>query len=219
MAAPGPRCAATTRWRRGSTPRPTQLATRFEEAFWMEDRGYYAMALDGDKRQADAIGSERRAVPLVGHRRARSGPGDVVERLLQSVDVLGLGDPHVSRPASRATTRSAITRARSGRTTRRSSRRASSGTASTRRRTAWSGQMIEAAQRFPDYRLPELFCGFDRDRCADRRCRTRSRARRRPGPPGRRSCSSRRCSGLRAHADRGELELLAPAPARLAAAR
>jgi glycogen debranching enzyme len=34
-----------------------KLRERFEEAFWMDDVGTYALALDGDKRQADAIGS------------------------------------------------------------------------------------------------------------------------------------------------------------------
>src|SRR5688572_1171403 len=33
------------------------LRERFEAAFWIEDRGYYAMALDRDKKPADAIGS------------------------------------------------------------------------------------------------------------------------------------------------------------------
>ena len=33
------------------------LRRRFEEAFWSEDQRFYAMALDGDKRQADAIAS------------------------------------------------------------------------------------------------------------------------------------------------------------------
>ena len=33
------------------------LRERFEAAFWVEDQRYYAMALDRDKRQADAIGS------------------------------------------------------------------------------------------------------------------------------------------------------------------
>ena len=40
--------------------------------------------------------------------------------------------------------------------------------------SALAGRIFEAAQRFPDFRLPELYCGFDR------------RRRRRPGPlPGR----------------------------------
>ena len=33
------------------------LRTRFDEAFWVEDGGYYALALDGDKRQVDARSS------------------------------------------------------------------------------------------------------------------------------------------------------------------
>ena len=33
------------------------LRQRFEAAFWSEDQRFYAMALDGEKRQADAIGS------------------------------------------------------------------------------------------------------------------------------------------------------------------
>ena len=39
------------RRRRGSSKtRPTQLAERFEEAFWCEELGTYALALDGDKQ-------------------------------------------------------------------------------------------------------------------------------------------------------------------------
>jgi glycogen debranching enzyme len=33
------------------------LRDRFERDFWMSDRGYYALALDGEKRQVDAIAS------------------------------------------------------------------------------------------------------------------------------------------------------------------
>ena len=41
-------------------------------------------------------------------------------------------------------------------------------------------------------------------------CRIRSRARRRRGPPARRSCSSRRCSGCGRTRNGGELELIHP---------
>ncbi|MDQ1464036.1 MAG: hypothetical protein QOC73_977, partial [Actinomycetota bacterium] len=37
------------------------LKERFNEAFWMPEQGYFAMALDGDKRPVDGIGSN------VGH--------------------------------------------------------------------------------------------------------------------------------------------------------
>ena len=78
------------------------------------------------------------------------------------------------------------------------------------------GRIFEAAQRFPDFRLPELFCGFDRDDVAASRSPTRSPARRRRGRPARRSCSSRRCSGCAPHADRRRARAAPPAPARLA---
>src|SRR3954470_23317426 len=49
---------------RGDEEHATRLRTeaealrlRFEERFWVEDQRYYAMALDGDKRHLDAIGS------------------------------------------------------------------------------------------------------------------------------------------------------------------
>jgi glycogen debranching enzyme len=34
-----------------------ELKVRFNEQFWLEDRGWYAMALDGDKRPVDALAS------------------------------------------------------------------------------------------------------------------------------------------------------------------
>ena len=54
------------------------------------------------------------------------------------------------------------------------------------------GRIFEASQHFADFRLPELFCGFDRD-IRRSPSRTRSPARRRPGRRARCSCSSRRC--------------------------
>ncbi len=68
------------------------LRARFEAAFWIEDQRYYALALDRDKRQADAIGSNAGQclwTGIVSPERA----GDVVDRLLDPDDVLGLGDP------------------------------------------------------------------------------------------------------------------------------
>ena len=39
------------------TAEAAQLKKRFNEEFWMPDRGYYAIALDGEKRQVDACAS------------------------------------------------------------------------------------------------------------------------------------------------------------------
>ena len=71
--------------------RPRRCAARFEAAFWVEDQRYYAMALDGDKRQADAIALQRRALPV---ERASSAPErarDVVDQLLRPAMFSGWG--------------------------------------------------------------------------------------------------------------------------------
>ncbi len=184
-----------------------ELAERFEAAFWMEDRRFYAMALDRDKRQADAIASN------VGHclwsgivkpERAR----DVVEHLLQPSMFSGWGirtfaaDQPGYNPIGYHTGTvwphdTSIIAA--------GFKRYGFDDASNR----LVGQMMEAAQGFQDYRLPELFCGFDR---TDAHTPV-------PYPV---ACSPQAWAagssflfletmlGLRAHADRGELELLHP---------
>ncbi len=57
------------------------LQDRFEAAFWVEDQRYYALALDRDKRPADAVGSNAGQclwTGIVAPERAQ----DVVDRLL-----------------------------------------------------------------------------------------------------------------------------------------
>ena len=113
-----PASAATRRWRSVSSSDAEQLRERFEDAFWVEDQGYYAMALDGDKRPADAIGSNAGPLPVERDRRRRTGragrrPADVARTVLR------LGHPHVRRRPARLQPASATTPARSGRTTRR----------------------------------------------------------------------------------------------------
>ena len=66
------------------------LREHFEAAFWVEDQRYYAMALDADKRQADAIGSNAGQClwsGIVSEERAR----DVIDRLLQPAMFSGWG--------------------------------------------------------------------------------------------------------------------------------
>ncbi|HEV8580561.1 MAG TPA: glycogen debranching N-terminal domain-containing protein [Thermoanaerobaculia bacterium] len=61
--------------------RAGDLGKRWHEAFWMEEEGFYAMALDGDKRQVRSIGSNpghALAVGLVPAEHARR----VADRLL-----------------------------------------------------------------------------------------------------------------------------------------
>ena len=184
-----------------------QLATRFEGAFWMEDRRYYAMALDRDKKPADAIASNAGQClwsGIVTPDRAR----DVVDRILRPSMFSGWGvrtfaadqpgyNPigyHTGTVWPHDTSLIAAGFKRYGFDD------------ATNRLV---GQMMEAAQGFPDYRLPELFCGFDR---TDAHTPV-------PYPV---ACSPQAWAagssflfletmlGLRAHADRHELELLHP---------
>jgi glycogen debranching enzyme len=184
-----------------------QLATRFELAFWMDDRRYYAMALDGDKRQADAIASNAGHClwsGIVLPDRAR----DVVDQILRPSMFSGWGvrtfaadqpgyNPigyHTGTVWPHDTSLIAAGFKRYG-----------FDDASNR----LVGQMMEAAQGFQDFRLPELFCGFDR---TDAHTPV-------PYPV---ACSPQAWAagssflfletmlGLRAHANRQELELLHP---------
>jgi glycogen debranching enzyme len=138
------------------------LATRFEAAFWMEDAGTYALALDADKRQVDAIGSNAGHVLWSGtasnERAAR-----VAESLMSpemwsgwgirtlSSDMAGFNPigyhlgtiwPHDNAIAAAGLLRYGH-REQASRV---------------------AGAMLEATMYFRDSRLPELFCGFDRQR-------------------------------------------------------
>jgi glycogen debranching enzyme len=183
------------------------LAKRFEVAFWIEDQRYYALGLDREKKQADAIGSNPGQClwsGIVAPERAR----DVVDQLLRPSMFSGWGirtfgadqrgyNPigyHTGTVWPHDTSLIAAGFKRYG-----------FDDASNR----LAGQMMEAAQGFPDFRLPELFCGFDK---TDAHTPV-------PYPV---ACSPQAWAagssflfletmlGLRAHAERNELELLHP---------
>ncbi len=183
------------------------LRARFEAAFWVEELRYYAMALDGEKRKADAVASNAGHClwsGIVAPDRAH----DVVEQLFRPTMFSGWGirtyaadqpgyNPigyHTGTVWPHDTSLIAAGLKRYG-----------FDDASNR----LVGQVFEAAQRFPDFRLPELFCGFDR---ADASTPV-------PYPV---ACSPQAWAagapflflatmlGLHAHADRGELELRHP---------
>jgi len=184
-----------------------KLRARFEEAFWVEDQRYYAMALDGEKRQADAIGSNAGQclwTGIISPQRAR----DVADRLLGhsmfsgwGVRTYGAAQPgytpfgyHTGTvwPHDNSIMAAGLKRY---------------GFQDEANRIV--GTVFEAAQQFSDFRLPELFCGFDREGSA-------------MPVPYPVACSPQAWSagaafmfletmvGLRAHADRRELELLRP---------
>ncbi len=137
------------------------LRGRFEDAFWVEDQRYYAMALDGQKKHLDAIGSNAGQClwsGLVSDARAR----DVADRLMSKSMFSGWG---IRTYAAEQPAFNPI-----GYHTGSVWPHDTSLIAAGLKRYGFDdesnrlvGHVFQAAQHFPDYRLPELFCGFDRD--------------------------------------------------------
>jgi glycogen debranching enzyme len=137
------------------------LQARFDDAFWMPDSRFYAIALDGQKRQVGSIASNAGQALWTGivpaERAAR-----VTERLLEpdmfsgwGVRTFAAGQPgynpvgyHTGSiwPHDNALIAAGL-----------KANGAPDGA------NLLAGRLIESAQWFPDLRLPELFCGFDRD--------------------------------------------------------
>ncbi len=137
------------------------LRDRFDDAFWMPKARFYAMALDGEKRQVGSIGSNVGQALWSGIVPAeRAAP--VAERILEpdmfsgwGVRTFASGQPgynpvgyHTGSiwPHDNALIAAGL--------------KASGATDGA---NLLAGRLIEAAQWFPDLRLPELFCGFTRD--------------------------------------------------------
>jgi glycogen debranching enzyme len=183
------------------------LRGRFEEAFWVEDQRYYAMALDGERRHLDAIGSNAGQCLWTGiasTARAR----DVADRLMGPAMFSGWGirtyaedqpgyNPigyHTGSVWPHDTSLIAAGLKRYG---------------FDEESNRLVGHVFQAAQHFPDYRLPELFCGFDRDQSSlpvpyPVACSPQAWA------AGASFLFLETMLGLRAHAGQGELELRHP---------
>ena len=169
------------------------LRDRFEAAFWVEDLRYYAMALDGDEAAGRCHRLERRAVPVDRHRQ----PGTRARRRrppAASLDVQRLGHPDLRDRAARLQPDGLPHGI--GLAARHVAHRGglSSATASTMPRTGWPARCSRRPSASPTTACPSCSAAST-GATRRRRSRTRSPARRRPGPPVRRSCSSRRCSG------------------------
>jgi glycogen debranching enzyme len=137
------------------------LRARFEDAFWSEEQQFYAMALDGDKHKMDAIGSNAGHclwTGIVSKERA----GNVVRRLMAADMFSGWGirtyaagqggyNPigyHTGTVWPHDTSLIAAGFKRYG---------------YNEDANLLCGRIFEASQHFAEFRLPELFCGFDRD--------------------------------------------------------
>ena len=69
---PGPTSPArpaTTPSPTGAGPRPRRCAANFNRDFWLEDQGWLAMALDGDRKPLDALDVEHGPLPVDRHPR------------------------------------------------------------------------------------------------------------------------------------------------------
>ncbi len=139
-----------------------RVRVRFEDTFWMDDAGTYAMALDGRKRQVDSVASNAGHALWTGicsPERAASvarvlvGPGMWSGwgiRTLSSDTIgynpigyhLGTVWPHDNGISAAGFARYGLfDEAR-----------------------LVAGTLLEATIHFREARLPELFCGFDRER-------------------------------------------------------
>ena len=137
-----------------------RLKRAFNERFWMEDEGFYAMALDGEKRQVRGVSS------TIGHALwsrivAEQHVPDVVKRLMAPDMFTGWGirtlskDTRVYNPVSfyngsvwpfdTALIANGLSK---------------HGYVQEANRLAWG--LVEAAAAHEYARLPEMFCGFTR---------------------------------------------------------
>jgi glycogen debranching enzyme len=136
------------------------LAKRFEKAYWMPQRGFYAMALDADKKPLEVISSNPGHLlftRIIGRERARS----VVNRLMRPDMFSGWGwrtlssDEKVYNPLSY----------HRGSVWPHDNSLIAHGMALNDFRAPVLrifSTLFQAALTFRDYRLPELFCGMQR---------------------------------------------------------
>lgn len=138
----------------------SELARRFDRAFWVPSRGFYAMALDADKKPLEVIASNPGQLlftRIVNRERART----ITTRLMRDDMFNGWGwrtmsnDERVFNPLSYhggsvwPHDNSLIAHDMALNEMRESALRVVT-------------SLYQAAQNFRDYRLPELFCGVQR---------------------------------------------------------
>lgn len=147
--------------------RAAQLRIKFTEQFWLPERGWYAVALDGGKRKVDAltsnvahclwsgIATDEHAAELVGHLSgAEMDSGFGLRTLATSMGAYNPMSYHCGSvwPHDTAIAVAGLMRYRHV-------------PGAAELATRLSGGLLDAAAAF-DGRLPELFCGFPRGRFA-----------------------------------------------------
>jgi glycogen debranching enzyme len=138
----------------------TTLQRRFDEAFWMPDVGFYAIALDGEKRQVGTITSNPGHCLWSGIVPPEHVDA-VVDRLLDpamdcgwGIRTYASGQPGYNPVGYHTGSVWPHDNALIAAGMKRVGRHDAADRVATR--------IFEAAQHSPDSRLPELFCGFDR---------------------------------------------------------
>ena len=140
--------------------RAQRLRERFDEVYWMPEQQFYALALDADKRQVDAVASNAGHclwTGIVPPERVDA----VVDRLLAPDMFTGYGVRTLSSEAGAFNPASY----HNGSVWPHDTALIAAGMAASGRRDAAAtvvGGLIDALEAF-DGRLPELFCGFARD--------------------------------------------------------
>jgi glycogen debranching enzyme len=137
-----------------------ELRARIDEAFWMPERNYYAMALDRDKRQLDVISSNPGhllSTGAISHERAENvaqacmreglNCGWGIRTLSQKERTFNPMSYHRGSVWPHDNSLIVHGLARSG---------------FKKRAGQICNNLFEAALHFRDYRLPELFCGIQR---------------------------------------------------------
>jgi glycogen debranching enzyme len=138
----------------------TDLRTRFEAAFWLDEPGTYAVALDGDKRAVDSVTSNAGHVLWSGiaspERAARVAASLMAPDMFSGWGIRTLSSAmagynpisyHIGSiwPHDNAICATGLWRYGFG-----------------EEASRVAAALLEATQFFRDARLPELFCGFDR---------------------------------------------------------
>ena len=153
--------------RRGQSQRATDLLQkakllqgRFDSAFWMPGAGTYALALDGDKRPVDAIASNAAHCLWSGIATAEHASG-VVQRLTRRDTMSGWG----LRTLSTGMVRYNPISYHNGSVWPHDTVLAAEGFiryGHSRVARSLLTALIDAAPRFPNQRVPELFSGYPR---------------------------------------------------------
>ena len=161
------RCAATM-WRalgqdaEGFDRRAAEMVAAIDRAFWLEERGFWAMALDGGKRCVDALSSNPGHLLWTGaaatERLARAIPVFFAPELWTGFGVRTLGQREAAFspisyhdgsvwPFDNSLLAAGLLRC---------------GRPADAARVC--AALLDAAEQYPDRRLPELYGGFDRDK-------------------------------------------------------